>query len=295
MKWHAPAPSKRLIELPDKLTSLPEAPFAAQNALRRHPLFEPERIKRLLRTLPRECVEIRAVQRVGNGDEGYKRGALLRDADPVDTFERLEEKPAWMLLHKTWAHDGDYNRLLHDYLNSLQSQCGEAAKGAIATGCWMFLSSGNIVVHFHADPDQSFLNQIRGSKNVYVYPARVVPETAIEEMIYREDQGPIKYNPDYERHIFKPVRLDPGASVFLPLYAPHRVTNDSSLSISWNVGFHTPHSLRRDRVHRVNWELRQMGMQPAHYNDSVFRDAVKAKLLVPFRIKNRVKRMLSPK
>src|SRR5437867_474087 len=92
MTSHAPAPSKRLIELPDKLTGLPEAPFAAQNALRQHPLFEPERIKRLLRTLPRERVEIRSVQRVGNSDEGYKRGALLRDADPVDTFERLEEK-----------------------------------------------------------------------------------------------------------------------------------------------------------------------------------------------------------
>ena len=48
------------------------------------------------------------------------------------------------------------------------------------------------------------------------------------------------------------------------------------------------------RANGIAENLHQMGMQPARYNDSVFRDAVKAKLLVPFRIKNRVKRILSP-
>jgi hypothetical protein len=291
MTGQAVAPCKSLIELPDKLVDLPEAPFTARNSLSRHPLFEPERITRLLRKLPRERVEIRTVQLIGNSDQGYKRGDLLCDADPVDTFERLEDKPAWMLLHETWVHDGDYGQLLKDYLENLRSQCGEAAQSVTPTGCWMFLSSGNIVVHFHADPDQSFLNQIRGSKTVYVYPARILPDAAIEEMVYKEDQGPVTYKPEYEQHMFEPVHLEPGRTVFLPLYAPHRVTNDSGFSISWNVGFHTPHSQQRDHVHRVNWELRQLGMEPSRYSDSV-RDAMKAKLLLPFRIKNKLIRSL---
>lgn len=283
----------KIITLPESLLELPQHPIVARNVLSTHPLFQPERIKRLLRALPRDCVEIRSVKVVGSGVEGYKRGDLLREADPVDTFERLEEKPAWMLLHKTWVHDADYKELLNNYLQDLQSQSTETKDGVEPTGCWMFLSSGNIVVHFHADPDQSFLNQIRGSKNVFVYPARIVPEAAIEEMVYKDDQGSVTYNPDYEQHMFSPVRLDPGTSVFLPLYAPHRVVNDSELSISWNVGFHTRHSRKRDHVHRVNWELRQMGIQPAAYRASALGDTVKSKMLLPFRIKNKLTRILS--
>jgi hypothetical protein len=35
----------------------------------------------------------------------------LKGADPVDTFERLAEKPAWMLLHESWIHDPEYAEL----------------------------------------------------------------------------------------------------------------------------------------------------------------------------------------
>ena len=32
----------------------------------------------------------------------------MKGADPVDTFERLAEKPAWMLLRESWIHDPEY-------------------------------------------------------------------------------------------------------------------------------------------------------------------------------------------
>src|ERR1043165_5798351 len=87
--------------------TFPVSPFMLANSLPSHPLFESERIKRLLRKMPREFVEIRAVESRGAEDGNYIRGELLREADPVETFERLEEHPAWMLLHQTWVHDSD--------------------------------------------------------------------------------------------------------------------------------------------------------------------------------------------
>jgi hypothetical protein len=43
----------------------------------------------------------------------------LKGADPVDTFERLAEKPAWMLLRESWIHDPEYAELIAQYVRDL--------------------------------------------------------------------------------------------------------------------------------------------------------------------------------
>jgi hypothetical protein len=263
-----------------------DAPFKIRNRLPEHPLFEPARIKKLLRTLPRERVEIRRVE-VASTSTGYKRGPMDREIDPVAAFEALEERPTWMLLHDTWKHDADYAKLIEEYLADL-AECFPEARGPLSDmGCWMFLSSGKSVVHFHADPDQSFLNHVKGGKTVYVYPSRILPEAQVEKLVYFQDQGVVTYDPAYEAAMYAPVHLTPGDSVFLPLYAPHRVTNDDGVCISWNVGFNTPRSRRRREAHCVNLELRHLGLSPSPYGKHARVDAMKARMRLPFRVKNK--------
>ena len=67
----------RLVEGAGKCGALSEAPFKIRNFLVGHPLFEGNRLKRLLRTLPRDQVEIRAVQLLGADDGGYRRGQIV--------------------------------------------------------------------------------------------------------------------------------------------------------------------------------------------------------------------------
>jgi hypothetical protein len=287
--------TKRLIEVPSQHSVMSEAPFKAQNRLVGHPLFEEKRIKQLLRRLPRERVEIRGVQSLDTNDGSYKRGPMLTDVDPVDTFERLEEKPTWMLLHEIWIHDPDYGQLLKDYVRDVSATFQGVGDDVSDLGCWVFLSSCRCVVHFHADPDQSLLNQIRGSKTVYVYPMRVVPEESLEKLVYTEDQGSVTYRPEYEAAMFPPVHLGPGESVFLPLCAPHRVSNDEGVSISMNVGFHTPWSRRCRTVRLVNLELRQWGLHPAPCNQRPMVDAVKQRMHLALRAKNKFFKSLRPK
>jgi hypothetical protein len=147
-----------VIQVATDKTSFSDAPFKIRNGLSSHPLFEPERIKKLLQTLPGQFIEIRKVQLSDRHDGMYLRGERLTDVDPVRTFEELLEKPAWMLLHQTWTHDPDYAALLRDYLATLAEHFQEMQPTVSDTGCWMLLSSGKSVVHFHSDPDQSFLN-----------------------------------------------------------------------------------------------------------------------------------------
>lgn len=284
----------RLVRGLEERSVYSEAPFKARNSLTSHPLFEDNRLKRLLRTLPRDQVEIRAVQSLGTNDGSYRRGELLESADPVDTFERLAEKPAWMLLHESWIHDPDYGEMVKQYFHDLSETLDGVGDDLSDLGCWLFLSSGKCVVHFHADPDQSFLNQIRGSKTVFVYPTKVLPEFTVERLVYTGNQGVVTYQTEYEAAMFPPVHLDQGESVFIPLFAPHRVINDDSVSVSINFGFHTRESRRRKVVHLVNLEMRQLGWQPAPFSKHPMVDSVKQGLQLAVRAKNKFFKSLRP-
>ena len=289
-------PPNRLVDVPaERRTPFGSDPFRIANRLVDHPLFRSERIRELLRVIPRERVEIREVPVADAHDGSYRRGRMLSEADPVAAFEGLEERPTWMLLHDTWKHDADYGRLLKDYLADLAESFPDLRGRVSDMGCWMFLSSGRSVVHFHADPDQSFLNQVRGGKTVFVYPSAVLPEVAVERLVWLYDQGAVTYDPAYESRRFDPVHLSPGDSVFLPLYAPHRVINDDGICVSWNVGFNTRRSRRRRDVHLVNVELRHLGMAPSPVGAHPVRDALKARLRLPFRAKNRLLPGLRPR
>jgi hypothetical protein len=283
-----------LVEGAEKCGALSEAPFKIKNSLIGHPLFEDTRLKRLLRTLPRDQVEIRAVQLLGADDGSYRRGELLNDADPVDTFERLAEKPTWMLLHESWIHDPEYAELIRQYVRDLSETIAGVNNDISDLGCWLFLSSGECVVHFHADPDQSFLNQIRGSKTVFVYPAKILPELTVERLVYTGNQGVVTYDPEYEAAMFPPVHLEPGETTFLPLFAPHRVINDGGISVSINIGFHTRESRRRRNVHLVNLEMRRLGLRPAPFNLRPAVDSVKQRMSLAIRAKNKFFRLLRP-
>jgi hypothetical protein len=281
-----------LIQFGKEMKEFPDLPFKIRNSLTSHPLFEPERIKKLLRTVPRQQIEIRMVQTRDTNDQKYVRGQKLDDVDPVETFARLEEQATWMLVHESWIHDRDYNDLVNAYIAELAEHCDEMQGGIYDIGCWLFLSSKSSVVHFHSDPDQSFLNQVKGSKTVYTYPAKILPESSIEKLVRSSDQGAVNYLPEYEKSLNPPVVLNPGDSVFLPLYGPHRVINDDVPCISWNVGFNTRKSLRRKKVHLVNLELRKLGLPVSPYNRSHTVDSLKRSVYFGVRVKNKLQRLM---
>jgi len=283
-----------LVGAPAGRSVLSESPFKISNSLASHPLFEDGRLKRLLRALPRDQVEIRAVQSQDTNDGSYRRGEMLKDADPVETFSRLGEKPTWMLLHRTWIHDPEYGELMRQYMRDLAATVSDVGADPSDLGCWLFFSSGKCVVHFHADPDQSFLNQIRGSKTVYVYPAKTISESAVEKLAYTHNQGAVTYKAEYETSLFPPVHMVPGDTVFLPLYAPHRVINDDDICVSFNVGFHTRKSRRRRAVHIVNLEMRRFGLHPAPYNERPGLDSIKSQMYLAVRARNKFFKFLKP-
>ena len=282
-----------LIEIEKKHDYLPDSPFKTRNHLDKHPLFETNRVKELLRSLPRNCVEIRLSQSTSTHDGNYRRGIVLEDEDPVEAFEKLQERPRWILLKSVWLNDKEYAQMIKEYIQELSSHFDDM-KDLSDFGCWIFLSSPHSVVHFHMDTDYGFVNEIRGSKKVFIYRPETLDEYEREKVAYTHQQDQV-YKPEYEKFLFPSVDLNGGETAFLPLYAPHRVVNGDSVCIAINIGFHTKKSRRQKKVHMVNFDLRSLGLEPTPFNRYPILDSVKARSFIFFRLKNKLLKALRPK
>lgn len=275
-----------IVSLPERHAALPAEPLRVRHDLPRHPLFSEQRIKETIVRMAADDVEIRAVPTIGSG--GFERSERIFDLDGVRAFSMLGERPLWVNLHHVERYDAGYRDLLASYLRSIATHIGELEPEVYEAGCFLLLSSGRASVHFHADPDQSFLNQIRGSKRALVYPAALVPEPTLETLAHTGDHDVVTWQPEYEAYA-RSIHLTPGDGVLLPLYAPHRVENDDAISVSLSIGFHTRHSLARSRVHLVNRELRALDRPVTPWGVSRFGDSLKERLHPGLRIKNKIR------
>ncbi|MDP3980077.1 MAG: hypothetical protein Q8Q33_01545 [Chlamydiota bacterium] len=281
------------IQIPEGVKELPAVPFTAKHNLHRHPLFEPDALRRLLTRLPRNCIEIRQAPTEQRHGSQYRRGLMMNE-EPLRAYENLQDVPRWILIKRLGLYEPDFVFLLNEYMNNLKDAFPEMREGLSNIGCWMFIGSPNTSIHFHLDTDMSFLNQISGEKTLYVYPSDMLPEEDREKVAYSHQQDQV-YQAEYEEKAFPAVHAHPGEALFLPLYAPHRVLNGNAVTVAFNIGFHTRSSRRRKNVHMVNFDLRSMGMNPLPFNHSPLIDRIKANSILFFRLKNKIFKTLRPK
>lgn len=248
----------RLVVVHPRRADLPSEPVPARHRLSGHPLFQDERIRDLLRRVPREQVEIRAVETrdVAAAASGYARTERVLHVDPADVFERLGERPFWMNVHHAERFDPEWKDLLGRILSDLAAGFEEMIPEVTEAGAFLLLSSPRAAVHFHADPDHGFLFQLRGTKTVHRWPAAVLPEDVVLRLAETGDHDEVAWRPEYREAEAPPVPLGPGDGIFLPVYSPHRIENGPEVSVSLSVGFHTRRSARIARAHRVRHELR---------------------------------------
>lgn len=268
-----PTAERPVIRSHHRWPKFPEHPLRLANDLSSHPLFSETRIRRLLEEAPRGRVEVRHPRTVETENGRYQRVEQDFETPPVRAFEQLADRPTWINVHAIQEYDPEFRAFLAEYLEDLKADFGELGGGIHDAGCYLILSSGRGVVHFHSDPDQSVLNQIRGTKTVYLYPASLLEEKHLEHLLRTQDHGAVPYREEFEEALYNPVPLGPGDSAFLPLYAPHRVTNGREISFSLSVGFNTRRSLRRKRVHLFNSRLRRLRFPVVPYGRSPILDS----------------------
>jgi hypothetical protein len=146
-----------------------------------------------------------------------------------------------------------------------------ADKKAALAGCLTFkrdvgvlISSPGAQVFYHLDAPLVSLWQVRGVKQLYLYPPKApfAQPQQIEAVILRETREQIPFDPAWDRQA-QTLTLEPGMMVTWQQNAPHRIVNGPMVNVSLSVEFLTPAAWVRANVIYANGLLRRwFGLNP---------------------------------
>lgn len=269
--------SDRLLEIhaPEFASAFTRRPMAVRHNLVDHPLLRLDAIAELADRLPLEDVE----RHRADLPLLMPGGAPEIEGTPSDTVRGIQSNGCWMVLWNIEQIPA-YKQLMDDVLADAQSsirQSGAASRDLEMSPrrreAFLFLSAPNALTPVHFDPEQNFLLQISGSKDMHVvqFPdARIANEEL--ERYYDGGHRNLEQMPAGEDRLF---RMLPGDGVYVPSFDPHWVQNGPEISISLSITFRTRSSERFERVHQLNAKLRRARLRPRPPGQAVELDRAK--------------------
>lgn len=256
----------------DFASSFNRSPFKIGHNLEHNNLFSLESLIKLSQELPSDRVEYNA------GDVSVSQDPNLTPQNGLsisDTIDRIEHCNSWMVL-KNVEQSEAYRTLLEDCLSEIKPFAELASKGMTHKQGFIFISSPGSMTPFHVDPENNFLLQIRGSKEVWMFgqdDREVVTERQIEEFFAGAHRN-LEFKEAYRERGQK-FDLLPGEGLHFPVVAPHYVQNGPEVSVSFSITFQTEDSADRQSLHRLNRNLRKLGIQPSDVGADPKRDSRK--------------------
>ncbi len=251
-------------------------PFKIGHHLAGHPLFELPRLVELSQQLPESRVEYSSGKvAVGYGQNDAPQTGL----SPEETIRQIEECQSWLVLKNVEMID-EYRELLDACLNQIGLLSEDVAPGMYLREAFIFVTSPGSTTPYHIDPENNFLLQIRGPKEVHIWDPtdRTVFSEEDLENLFSGGHRNLDYKEAYEAYGEK-FELLPGEGLHFPVAAPHWVQTSSEVSISFSITFRTHVSARQESLHRLNRQLRRLGITPTPFGQSALRDQLKYSLV----------------
>lgn len=262
-------------------------PFVIDHQLTDHSLFDLDALVELSRQLPKSSVEYNS----GNLPVSQDPDATpMNGLSPEETIRRIQECKSWLVL-KNVEQNPAYRALLDGCLDEIESVSEKIAPGMTRREGFIFISSPGSVTPYHIDPENNFLLQIRGNKQVHMYDPmdrEVLSEEAIENFFSGAHRN-LEFDDSIHGRGFW-FNLKPGQGLHFPVVAPHWVENGSEVSVSFSITFQTDDSMRRQTLHRFNRRIRKLGLTPRPVGVDPKRDATKYFFLNTLRAPTRILR-----
>jgi hypothetical protein len=245
-----------------------------------HPLFQLSNLLDLAKRL-----EPRGLVRRHDGDvQPSTNFTTAPDDHPTrfgveDTIRRIEEANSWMALHNI-QEDSVYRGLVDEVLDYVRPMVEPRDPGMCHRAGWIFITSPGAVTPYHMDHEHNFILQILGKKTLHVFDPldrSIVTERSLELFHMKLSRELVVYKPEFaeKAHVFE---LEPGMGGYMPTTAPHWVKNGDGVSITASFTYYTRRTLRQKLLHRGNYALRELGLEPTPVGRSRVHDAAKAAL-----------------
>ena len=249
-------------------------PFAVNHTLTPdHPLFQPERLRRLGQFLQPRGSHIHC-------DAGDIKVSQRWDAVPSkppfeETLDHLDNAGAWIFFRQV-EKDPEYKAMLDqciDEISELTSR--DIRREAHFLEGIVFLTSPHRVTSYHIDRECTILLQVSGEKQISVFERgdrEVLPETEIETF-WAADNNAAKYREQFQdrAHVFN---MQPGTGVHIPINCPHWLKNGDKVSVSMNINYALKDTHQK-YIYQSNYYLRKLGMNPVPPGISPARDLAK--------------------
>ena len=250
----------------------PEVPHKLEHGLDHHPLLELGALADLARRLPPESIECNL------GDQPIGVDGVpeqLRD-QVVETIQEIGTAGCWVCLRNV-EQQPEYAQLLTTILEEMRPQIERKTGPMVSPRSFIFVTSPGGVTPYHFDPEHNILLQLRGSKVMTVFPAgdtAFAPDEA-HEASQKGGRPELPWRDEMARHGI-PFAIAPGEAVYVPVMAPHYVTNGAEVSISISVTWKSEWSYAEADARLFNATLRRIGIRPSAPGRWPRRNLVKA-------------------
>lgn len=250
---------------------------AVTHELMGHPLLELSSLTALAKRLePRGLVRRHAGSATPETSFANAPELLPTKLDALETIQHIERADAWMALHNV-QEDPIYRKLVDEVLDYVRPMIEDKDPGMCHRAGWIFVTSPGAVTPYHMDHEHNFILQVHGKKTLHVFDPldrSVVSERSLELFHTEHSRELVVYKEEYERaaQVFE---LEPGMGGYMPTTAPHWVKNGDGVSITVSFTYYTEATLRRKLLHKANYFLRKLGVEPHPVGESLLRDGAK--------------------
>nr|BDT29341.1 cupin-like domain-containing protein [Bacteriovorax sp. HI3] len=264
--------------------NLDRKPFGFSHNLANHPSLSFENLSRVITTMPEEKVMFSKglndlnkdfEQVLVDGKKGFDLHEVIetiRTGNAYIAVRNPELDPSFKDIFEGICHD----------VGEFMKKNGTGTK-PLEPMLWLFIASPGSITPFHFDRYSNFIMQIRGSKELAVFPPRVEEVISSKELESYIDNKPAypEWNEEKDKHAHK-FNFKSGEAVHIPYTSGHYVKNGmDDISITISVFYHTEETLGWSKAMMVNNRMRRMGITPKAVGKSALLDRFKSAMVLP--------------
>jgi hypothetical protein len=239
--------------------SYPENPQKLLHRLPSNPLLSLEALALLSEELPPGSVHYNKGD-LSIGGEGERQSSAHSIGEAIRS---VDTSGSWAVL-KNIEQAPEYAALLKELLAELRPLIEQRTGRLLNVEGWIFVSSPDAMTPFHFDPEHNILMQLKGHKEMTVFPASDTLYAADEahEAFHTSGEYELAWN-DALAAGGTTYSLAPGEALLVPVKAPHYVRNGPAPSISLSITWRSEWSYAEADARMFNRFLRRFGYDPA--------------------------------